>query len=67
MKIIDSEGGDNLTKSEKQSLGILGLTLVLASFYILGAKAPSYEEEVNFRANRIFDRANDRQQNRRIF
>ena len=46
MKIIDSEGGDNLTKSEKQSLGILGLTLVLASFYILGAKAPSYEEEV---------------------
>lgn len=47
MKIIDSAGGDNLTKSEKQSLGILFFVLVLAISYIFGNRVESYVEEVS--------------------
>jgi len=47
MKIIDSTSGDNLTKSEKQSLGILFFVILLGISYIFGNRVESHADELN--------------------
>ncbi|MDQ5883508.1 MAG: hypothetical protein QG654_422 [Patescibacteria group bacterium] len=53
MKIIQNSNSDELTKSERQSLGILGLTLVLACFYVFGNRTEASFEEVSLKDNEI--------------
>lgn len=45
MKIFQNSDSDNLSKSERQSLFILGVTFILASFYVFGnITEASFEE-----------------------